>query len=631
MIRNNSDQFIEIQIDDNQNKNNIFRFIRYKPWKDKMTNLYSIIYIFINSILSVLIVSLFTINRLKNINIYYYIVPAIFIYIASSSFVDGVLNSFISAIYKLFFINIDNSKEIKEYNGRYHILVSYMLKAKTLDDIDKTFVSIKTSYQNTLKEINNNSSFIIDYSLVSGTDKKELIEYEQKLSKSNGILYFHRTNSNLKKLGQIIDLITFLYKKHNKPINYIENRTNLENMFDNIEEVQYYFESINSYPNYIYSCDYDTVLTTCSIKPIIDKVEMYQDSYVIYQPDVVFSGDSAILFENNLYKSKNKYHEIYKKISRYNKISLFQKRQIDTCIFSDDSLFVWNLIFKYSRYHGKGMICIDQYYNKIISTESIPDFILSHDTIETLLVPVYYCKDAIVLEECIETVSKKFVQLIRWTMGEIKNIYLINKIFRYTIFLIPHLLFYRKKLPIKLTVEDFKGRFMFLKNISQHFGMCIISWLAIFGLVISPLINLNQNYIYTLELQIFLLIYPIIKAMLLYKEKPITFDNIYSFIELSLLYTPIISTLSIVSAIVSFLLVYFNWSFWVTSSSKLTKCQEIIINLITFITGLLIICYCSYKYYFDNYIYSYIYWYYGFVNFISPLYTTYLDIKVTNI
>lgn len=632
MIHNNSDQFIDIQID-YPDILNIYKFTRYKPWKTNKVNFYSILYMIVNSFFCLLIVTAFLLHAFQDIDIsvYYFIIPAIFIYIASSSFVDGCLNSLLATIYKLY--NLYGNKSdtvIKKYNGTYHILVSYMLKAKTIDDVNKTFISIKTSYQNTLNEIKICSSTIVDYALVSGTDNKDLIKYEKNLAKSNGILYFHRTNSNLKKLGQIIDLIAFLNTKDDKPNKYMDGRINTDIMFDDIEEIKLYFESISSYPNYIYTCDYDTVLTTCSIKPIMDVIEDYQDSYVIYQPDVVYTGNSSVVFETDLSRSDNKYHEIYNAISNYKDITIFQKRQIDACIFSDDSLYIWNTIFKYSRFHGKGLICVDQYYDKIISTECIPDFVLSHDTIETMVVPVYYCKDAIVLEECIETVPQKFIQLIRWTMGEIKNIYLINKFTRYTIFLIPHLLFYRFKVFNKLVTEDYKARYMFLKNISQHFGMCIISWLAIFGLVLLPILDLNPKYIYTLELQLFLLFYPIIKALILYKEKPITFAKIYSFIELSLLYTPIISMLSIVSAIASFILVYSNQSFWITSSSKPTKIQQMIINSITFTAGLMIIGYCFYKYYFYNYIYSYIYWYFGIINLISPLYIHYLNIKINS-
>lgn len=227
--------------------------------------------------------------------------------------------------------------------------------------------------------------------------KKDLENFCKK--KESNFILIHRNTNCLKKCGQYQDLIT-LSEGYNKPYTYIDTSLydytcRKPNKYLKFLDIDDYNKIYNKHYKYTLVLDSDTIVPRDFIKNIIIVAESNPD-YTIYQPNIKLTNANTI----------------------------FQKLQQ---IWLENSNISYNAVsnyFLHSSFFGKGLINNKKYLEQCIGIpkkliEYVPSNALSHDTFESMCMPVLFVSDYSLLEEPPKSYLSWNFRELRWNIGEL--------------------------------------------------------------------------------------------------------------------------------------------------------------------------------------------------------------------
>ena len=374
---------------------------------------------------------------------YFIVIIYFFVYTLCTLSVSEVFLNHLLIPFKKPIINTTNTN----CNLNPSVIINYNLKAYTCADIELCFNNMFDTY------INNIFSNCIAI-LISVTSDNQLREYEQLLIqnyrdrifshlscegekflknpntytswkhqtlnkkdlltfctfKANNFILCHRDTTILKKCGQYQDLIT-LSEGFSRPYTYIntviygnisrrpDNYISFLNMID-------YNIVYNKKFKYTLVLDSDTIVPKNFIYNILQIAEA-NPQYTIYQPNIKLTNITTI-FQN------------------LQKIWLENSNISYTAVCS---------FFDHSSFFGKGLINNKKYIEQCIGypgnlIEFIPSNALSHDTFESMCMPVLFVPNYTLYEEPPKTYLSWNFRELRWNIGELIVFYnLFPKLF----------------------------------------------------------------------------------------------------------------------------------------------------------------------------------------------------------
>lgn len=304
-----------------------------------------------------------------------------------NTYINNIFNNTVAVL-----ISVTNDEDLCKFE-------MYMLKQYRI----KIYEQLYNEGEKYLKNPNKISYW--NYIIFS---KKDLENFCKK-KESNFILVYRTTNC-LKKCGQYQDLIT-ISEGYNRPYTYIDSSfydytCRKPNKYLKFLDIDDYNKIYNQHHKYTLVLDSDTIVPKDFIKNIIIVAESNPE-YTIYQPNI--------------------------KLTNIN--TLFQRLQQ---IWLENSNISYNAVsnyFLHSFFFGKGLINNKKYLEQCIGIpekiiEYVPSNALSHDTFESMCMPVLFVPDYSILEEPPKTYLSWNFRELRWNIGELIVFYhLFPKLF----------------------------------------------------------------------------------------------------------------------------------------------------------------------------------------------------------
>ena len=416
--------------------------------------------------------------------------------------------------------------DLTVFNENPSVIINYNLKAYTSTEIDLCFSNMYNAYINNifcntvavlisvtsdqhLREyelllMQNYRNQIYNYLLIEGEKylknpnntptwkhyifSKTDLETFCKNKASNFILVYRDTNI-LKKCGQYQDLIT-LSEGYVRAYTYIDtsiyyNICRRPDKYLSFIDINDYNKIYNKEYKYTLVLDADTIVPENFISNVVNIAESNPE-YTIYQPNIELTNINTI----------------------------FQHIQKIWLQRSNISYAAVSRFFNHSSFFGKGLINNKKYLEQCIGTpenliEFVPSNALSHDTFESICMPVMFIPNHSLFEEPPRTYLSWNFRELRWNMGEIIVFYhLFPKLF--------YKKFHYKRQTFKLS---FKTLFF---GLSAFRIMIMWPFLLIFIILNSfiPYYNFYLSYGYILITSILI---PNIISFYFYKKKSLTF------------------------------------------------------------------------------------------------------------
>lgn len=255
------------------------------------------------------------------------------------------------------------------------VLVNYNLKAHGVTEIE-------TCFQNATAVL---ELCDVHLCIVSTTTDTMLRSMEKSLASTmkqkykEHFHYLYRRSTVLRKCGNYQDLIAFCGGS-----NDADTLFNYDASTPNIRHLQ----SLNM--QYTLVMDSDNVITKDSLRALVETAER-EFEYCIFQPRI------------QLINERTFYQHIQATIHNLHIHSI--------CGVFD--------AFRHAPFFGKGLIRNVPYFEKVIEPCKIPTFALSHDTIESALLPTYFVGHASLYESVPRSHVDWSIREERWNAGDI--------------------------------------------------------------------------------------------------------------------------------------------------------------------------------------------------------------------
>lgn len=419
--------------------------------------------------------------------------------------------------------NIINNSDIKHDAS---IIINYNLKAYTRTEIDLCFKNMYNAYINNI--FNESIAVLISVTSIDYLREYEkimLFNYRSKIynnllidgekylknplshskwkdhifsmndlkqfctNKCENFILIYRDTNILKKCGQYQDLITF-NQGYNVPYTYTDttiynNNSRLPNKYLSFLDINDYNKLFNKKYKYTLVLDSDTILSENFIENIINTAELNPE-YSIYQPNIKFIN-------------------IYTFFQHLQKIWL-DHSNISYCALSN--------YFKHSLFFGKGLINNEKYIEQCIGypdnlIEFLPSNALSHDTFESICMPIMYVPNYSLLEEAPKSFLSWNFRELRWNMGELIVFYHLFPRF-----------FYKK---IRYKRNNYKLSFTNLFFGLAAFRVMIMKPILLFFIIINTFINYKNFYLAYSFMILTIIIIPNFIVLLSNKKIPIIY------------------------------------------------------------------------------------------------------------